>query len=85
MIEPSFGITYSELKSKFEGTNKISKHASLVLSGLNSKIKDFVLDGHVVVNDGDVVTGEHVSRNYLQFVLTADTDPDALRIRGYKS
>ena len=78
-------MTYNDLKSKFDGINKISKDSTLVLTGENTTIKDLTLDGHLVVKDGEVVTGEYTSKNYLQFVPTDETDTDALRIRGYKN
>ena len=65
LIDPSFGITIKELRSKFEGVTKISQNSSLVLTGENSKINDLVLDGHLVVKDGEVATAEHTSKNYL--------------------
>jgi len=36
-------------------------------------VKDLILDGHVVVKDGEV-TGEHVDKKYLQFVPVTEED-----------
>ena len=37
----------------------------MVLMGENNKIKDLIVDGHVVVKDGEVLTGERIDKKYL--------------------
>ena len=47
LLDPSFGITVDEIRSKFKGAVKISKDATLVLYGLKTQVEDITLDrGH---------------------------------------
>lgn len=44
-MDPTFALTFDEIKQKFQGENKISKDSTLVLIGKDTKVKDLNLDG----------------------------------------
>ena len=57
LLDPTFAISFSELKQKFIGDVTFTADSSCVLTGLTSKFENCLVDGHIVVKDGDHLTG----------------------------
>jgi hypothetical protein len=43
-----------------------------------------MLDGYLVVKDEDIITGENLNKQRIDFVPVDESDPEIFRIRGYK-
>ena len=61
LLDPTFALTLSEIKAKFQGNNKISKDSTLILKGKDSRIENLSLDGYLVLENGAVATGEQAN------------------------
>lgn len=61
LLDPTFGVTLKELKSKLQGSIKVSKDSTLVLVGKNTVLKDVTLDGTLVTKEGDNITGDQTN------------------------
>jgi hypothetical protein len=58
LIDPTFAYTIEELRSKFTGSNSISKNSTLILKGHKSRVHDLKLDGVLRVENGLHASGE---------------------------
>ena len=56
-MDPTFAITYKEIRDKLTGKIHISKRSSLILKGSDTQVKDYTLDGHAVAENGTLLTG----------------------------
>ena len=61
LMDPTFAITFQEIKSKFAGTNKISKDATLVLADKDLFFENLDLgSGSLVCKDGVKIPGKSI-------------------------
>ena len=84
LLDPSFAITFKELKDKLQGKIKISKDSTFILEGHNTIVKDLTLDGHLESGEEGLVTGVHKGEKYIKFEPADDHDREECRIRGYR-
>lgn len=88
--EPKWGLTFSSVKSKIQGSCTVSQRSTLVINGQNVVLEDLSLDGAVVVNsidDAEVKVGGSVQNKgwTIESVDYKDTSfPEEIRIRGFK-
>lgn len=61
LLDPTFALTLSELKHKFQGVNKISKDSTLFLSGHQASVENLHLNGTLRVEGEAKVSGEVVN------------------------
>lgn len=71
LLDPTFALTLSELRLKFQGVNRISKDSTLFLSGQDATVENLSLNGVLRVNSGDKVTGEVVNAERVVFEHSA--------------
>lgn len=84
-MEPSFGLTFKELKEKFACKTQISARSTVVLGGdaLGDK-QDFLgVDGTLIARS-KVNFFNHFSTELIDFESVVETDPEIFQIRGYK-
>eukprot|EP00331_Platyophrya_macrostoma_P010990 CAMPEP_0176432794 /NCGR_PEP_ID=MMETSP0127-20121128/15599_1 /TAXON_ID=938130 /ORGANISM="Platyophrya macrostoma, Strain WH" /LENGTH=570 /DNA_ID=CAMNT_0017815019 /DNA_START=18 /DNA_END=1730 /DNA_ORIENTATION=- len=83
VLKPSFGVTLKELKSRFQGTNRISSQSTAVFEG-EIKVENLTLDGSVRVTK-DVKDLTYDKKNYVTFdKLDGVPTEEYLKIRGFK-
>lgn len=51
--KPKWGLTFSDVKRKIQGSCSISQRSTLVINGRNVLLEDLSLDGALVVNSMD--------------------------------
>lgn len=80
LLDPTFAITFEELKIKFMGNNRISKDATLLLSE-----RDVFFDNLDLKNETMVCkNGVKEIQAPIKFTSCSDRDEEIYRIRGYK-
>ena len=80
LLDPTFALTFQELKEKFVGKNKISKDATIVLGESNLFFQNLeVGNGSLICRSGMKIPG-----NPITFVKATDQDNEVYQIRGYK-
>ncbi|KAH7544509.1 hypothetical protein JRO89_XS15G0178100 [Xanthoceras sorbifolium] len=95
--KPTWGITFSEIKSKIRGSCSISQKSTMVIKGRNVFLQDLSLDGALIVDSVDgaeefsdyclVKVGGSVKNKgwMLENVDYKDTTmPEEIRTRGFK-
>ena len=90
LIYPSFGVTLKELQNKFSGKWSISKKSTLILKNELTQIKDFTLDSTFIASGNEIIEGEYVDKNYVEFVaINFDKDiediSEIIKMRGYRA
>ncbi len=55
----------------------------MTLKGKSSTVENLNLDGHLIVEDGDVATGDILNKNRVDFISTKEDDPEVYKVRGY--
>ncbi|XP_057974681.1 UDP-sugar pyrophosphorylase [Malania oleifera] len=88
--KPEWGLIFSVVKSKVNGSCSISQRSSMIIKGRNVLLKDLSLDGTLVINsveDAEVTVGGSVQNKswILENVDYKDTSvPEEIRTRGFK-
>jgi len=80
LMDPTFAITLKELKSKFKGTSKISKDASVVLQDMDLEFENLDLGAGKFVCKSVGNEGSEA----ITFVPVDDSDKEIYKIRGFK-
>ena len=86
MLEPSFAITFAEIKAKFSGNVKIARCTSMVLGGdaLPQQPKELTIAGTVCARR-QLNFFDHFSEEEIQFVPVKSGEAEEVYlIRGYK-
>jgi len=80
LMDPTFALTFAELKEKFVGKNKIAKGATMVLGESNLFFQHLDIQaGSLICRNGMKIPGDSIT-----FLPTTQADPEVYRIRGYK-
>jgi len=80
LLDPMFAITFEEIKCKFAGQNKISRHGTLILKDREVFFENLSLEqGSLVCSDGGKQPGAKIS-----FERSSQGDSEIFQIRGYK-
>ncbi|XP_050226244.1 UDP-sugar pyrophosphorylase-like [Mercurialis annua] len=88
--KPKWGLTFSDVKSKVNGSCSISQRSTIAIKGRNIFVEDLSLDGALVleaVDEAEVKVGGSVQNKgwILENVYYKDTSiPEELRIRGFR-
>ncbi|XP_073304684.1 UDP-sugar pyrophosphorylase-like [Primulina huaijiensis] len=89
--QPKWGLTFSDIRSKFGGNCSITAKSTIVINGKSVYLEDLALDGALVINgtaDGaEVKVGGSVQNKGWIFedVDFKDTSaPEEVRIRGFR-
>jgi len=80
LMDPMFALTFQEIKTKFTGTNKVSKDASMVLKDSNLFFENLDLAAGTLVCE----SGMKSPAPAVNFEKCSDSDAEVYRIRGYK-
>ena len=80
LMEPQFGLTFQEIKSKFQGTCKISKDATLILAGSGAAFENLELGPATLICE----MGTKAPAPPVTFQPVESTDAEIYQIRGYK-
>jgi UDP-sugar pyrophosphorylase len=85
LLEPSFAVTFAELKAKFSGNVRISAESSVVLGGdaLANPTADLKIDGTLVARK-QINYFDHFSEEKIVFEAVEESDNEIVKIRGYK-
>ncbi|XP_075485692.1 UDP-sugar pyrophosphorylase-like isoform X2 [Primulina tabacum] len=89
--QPKWGLTFSDIRSKFGGNCSITAKSTIVINGKSVYLEDLALDGALVINGTDdgaeVKVGGSVQNKGWIFedVDFKDTSaPEEVRIRGFR-
>jgi len=80
LLDPRFGITFKEIQTKFKGTNKISKDATLLLSEREVYFEGLDLKAATMTCKNGVK--EESAKT--DFIPAGPSDAEIYQIRGYK-
>lgn len=86
MLEPSFALTFKDLKDKFEGTEtSFSARSTVILGGdaMVQKMQNLIVDGTVIARS-KLNFFQHFSEDLITFVPVQPGDEEIFQIRGYK-
>jgi nucleoside-diphosphate kinase len=80
LMDPTFAITFQEVKQKFKGVCKISKDATLILSDNESTFNNLEVGPTTLI----CKTGVKYPADPIVFEKSSDADQEVYKIRGYK-
>ena len=80
-MDPTFAISFQEIKSKFQGNNKISKNSSLIIKKNIDKIENLDLADCSLIIDKEKIVKEEIV-----FIALNENDEATKeeKIRGFK-
>ena len=86
LLEPSFALTLQDLRDRFGEGCSFKPGATIILKDRASEgnYTNLVIDGTLEANT-PINYFSHFSEEYVVFVPTEAEDPEALRIRGFKT
>ena len=79
LLDPTFAITFQELKGRFVGQNRISKNSTMVLKGSDLFFQNLDCNATLICGGGMKYPKEDIT-----FVQAQADDHEVFRIRGYK-
>jgi len=84
LLEPSFAITFAEIKAKFQGKVKIAKCTSMVLGGNPNLPNELTVAGTVIARK-QLNFFDHFTEESIDFLpVKAGEAEEIYLIRGYK-
>ena len=85
LLEPSFALTLQDLKDRFGPGCSFKPNSTIVLGGraADGTYPNLVVDGTLEAQT-PIEFFRHFQETQVIFVPSEETDPEALRIRGYK-
>ena len=85
LLEPSFALTLGDLKERFGPGCSFKPAATIILreKAAEKRYENLIIDGTLEAST-PVDYFRHFSEEFVVFVPAEDSDPEALRIRGYK-
>jgi UDP-sugar pyrophosphorylase len=83
VIEPSFAVSFVEIKEKVKGNWRVSKRSALILEGKETVVNNLNLDGGLRISNSasDI---QLVHAKVPEIVGVEPEDPEHLQIRGFK-
>jgi len=85
LLEPSFALTLQDLRDRFGPGCSFKPAATIILkeAAANKRYENLVVDGTLEASS-PVDFFQHFSEEFVEFAPTEASDPEALRIRGFK-
>lgn len=80
LLDPTFAITFQELKQKMGANNKITKDSTLILYDHDEDLKGVTVAGNTTIYSENKVSQAPLC----VFEVCKETDEEVFRIRGYK-
>ncbi len=85
LLEPNFALCLQDLKEKFGPGCSFKPPATIILKdkARDKKYENLVIDGTLEAAS-EINVFKHFSEEFVVFVPVEDSDPEELRIRGFK-
>jgi len=86
MLEPSFAISFKQIKDKFiAGTVEISAESSVILGGnaIPEPKAGLIINGTLIARN-KINFFDHFSEDFITFEAVEPSDAEIYQIRGYK-
>ena len=85
LLEPSFALTLQDLRDRFGEGCSFKPASTIILSqgAAEGRYENLVIDGTVEAST-KINYFKHFREEFIEFAPVEESDPEALRIRGFK-